>query len=321
MITQVDVRGSAPQACGARIIVTIEKVSGTIGGGQLEHSAVELARQWLSTGSGPRRYLDSVELGSRLGQCCGGRVRLLYEVLDHSDLAWLDTLRDAANEGAEFACFNLTDDADQRRGHESDSSPSMPADAAALLSGDLLYERLIDPRSPLFVFGAGHVAQALVPRLGGLPFSVRWVDSREDVCPEPPGGVDIAPVELGADPFYEINKAPRGSFYLILTHSHAEDFEILQAVLARGDAAWVGLIGSETKWRGFANRLEARGVSRQRIASVHCPIGLSGITGKQPQVIAASVVAQLLLIQAPAVFRPIGSAASELHEEETYCDV
>lgn len=322
MITQVAVKGSAPQACGARVIVSQSAVTGTIGGGQLEHRAIELARSWLQQGAESRRSLDSVALGGRLGQCCGGRVRLLYEMLDAEDLVWVRELQQAAREGASFARLDLANpDATRQVCTSEDDVPSIAADAGAMLSSETLYERLSDPRTPLLVFGAGHVGQALVTRLAGLPFSVHWLDSREAVQPVPPQGDGIATAELGADPLYEINQAPAKAFYLILTHSHAEDFEILSAVLARGDAAWVGLIGSDTKWRGFVQRLTARGVPAQQIGMVHCPIGLPGITGKQPEVIAASVVAQLLLSQTPAIYWPVGSSAHAHNEQETFCDV
>jgi xanthine dehydrogenase accessory factor len=89
----------------------------------------------------------------------------------------------------------------------------------------------------------------------------------------------------------EVHSANAGDFYLVLTHSHALDLEIVQAVLKRGDAGYLGLIGSLTKRAVFTHRLTQQGFD---VSALHCPIGLPGITGKEPEVIAASIVADLL---------------------------
>ncbi|MDO6461272.1 xanthine dehydrogenase accessory protein XdhC [Granulosicoccaceae sp. 1_MG-2023] len=327
MVTQIRLQGSAPQACGARIVVTPASHSGTIGGGQLEHRACQQAREWLSDPAGPQRHCDSVGLGSRLGQCCGGRVSLLYERFSRADLAWLDDVQAGLADGLIYARLALSEPGSRREAVSEAVVPAMPEDAQLVVAQDVLYERLVDLRTPLLLFGAGHVGQALAPRLSGLPFKLRWLDSREQLSPVPPAGPGIAPVELGADPLYEVNRASPGSFYLILTHSHAEDFDILQAVLSRADAGWVGLIGSATKWRGFSHRLQVRGFSAADIAAVQCPIGLPGIPGKQPQIIAASVVAQLLICRAAAAdCSPVKSghdlsARGASHQQESHIDV
>ena len=157
--------------------------------------------------------------------------------------------------------------------------------------------RLEPVRTPVALFGAGHVGHALVRALEPLPFAVHWLDSRDGIFPaELPVQVRAEqsdPVERAVD---ELAPASR---VLIMSHSHAEDFELVAACLRRqrerGDLAWIGLIGSGTKWAGFRRRLRARGCSEAELARVCCPIGLPGIAGKQPAVIAASVAAQLLM--------------------------
>jgi len=89
-----------------------------------------------------------------------------------------------------------------------------------------------------------------------------------------------------------------GSRVLIMSFSHAEDLDVLALCLTRqrqrGDLPYIGLIGSQTKWASFRNRLEARGYSAEELAHVTCPIGVPGIEGKEPEVIAVAVAAQLL---------------------------
>ena len=94
--------------------------------------------------------------------------------------------------------------------------------------------------------------------------------------------------------------APPAACYLVLTHRHDLDLRITEAILRRGDFAFLGLIGSKTKRQRFVHRFEAAGIAAARIARLTCPIGLPGIEGKEPAVIAAAVVAQLLAVTAPA---------------------
>ncbi len=147
------------------------------------------------------------------------------------------------------------------------------------------------------LFGGGHVGQALVQVLGKLPLQVRWIDSRDEIFPtqlpsnvycEHCDPVQAAVVDLAA-----------GTQVLIMSFSHAEDLDVVAACLsrqrARADLGMIGLIGSKTKWAVFRQRLEARGFAQADLAQVASPIGLPGIAGKQPEVIAVAVAAQVLL--------------------------
>jgi xanthine dehydrogenase accessory factor len=102
----------------------------------------------------------------------------------------------------------------------------------------------------------------------------------------------------------EVALAPPGAFYLVLTHQHDLDLTLTQAILARGDAGYLGLIGSATKRQRFVHRLEEREFSAERIARITCPIGVPGIPGKEPEVLALGVVAQLLQVAAARQMAP-----------------
>ncbi|HJV95084.1 MAG TPA: XdhC family protein, partial [Albitalea sp.] len=93
---------------------------------------------------------------------------------------------------------------------------------------------------------------------------------------------------------------PRGAFVLVLTHQHDLDLRITEAVLRRGDFGFLGLIGSKTKRQRFVHRFEQRGIAPELIERMTCPIGVSGIAGKAPEVIAVAVVAQLLRQRRPS---------------------
>jgi xanthine dehydrogenase accessory factor len=148
-------------------------------------------------------------------------------------------------------------------------------------------------RFHLQLYGAGHVGRAIARLLAGVPCQVQWVDEREsefpaDVLPAHIQRVCVEPVQA------EVTSAPAGACFLVLTHSHALDLAITEAVLARADFAYFGLIGSQTKRARFEARLRERGFAAQTLSRMVCPIGLPGLSGKEPELIAISVVAQLL---------------------------
>lgn len=150
--------------------------------------------------------------------------------------------------------------------------------------------------APVALFGGGHVGRALAQILASLPVKLRWVDSRDEIFPSQ------LPVHVQAeysDPVQAaVGDLAPGSLVVIMSFSHAEDLEVVAACLtrrrARADLPFVGLIGSKSKWAAFRHRLEARGFTAAELAQVNCPIGIPGIRGKAPEVIAVAVAAQLL---------------------------
>ena len=161
------------------------------------------------------------------------------------------------------------------------------------------------PRFHLQLYGAGHVGRAIAQALAPLHCVVDWIDEREEEFPatfSPHGGpwpahirkVCVDTVEA------EVDTAPPGAFYLVLTHQHDLDLRISEAILRRGDFGFFGLIGSKTKKNRFIHRFEQRGIAAGAIARMTCPIGVGGIEGKEPEVIAVSVAAQLLQVSSTA---------------------
>ncbi|HUF57646.1 MAG TPA: xanthine dehydrogenase accessory protein XdhC [Thermohalobaculum sp.] len=249
--------GSTPREAGAAMLVGRTGLRGTIGGGRAEHEAVEVARALFA---GPeRRRGVTVALGPASDQCCGGRLRLAFARLGPDDLA---------------------------RG----------SDGRLVLwpGGPVFVGRA--PGRQVNLHGAGHVGRALALALAPLPFRLRWIDSRLD-------GFSGAAVPAGCEtltmpiPEAAVARAEPGAFHVVLTHSHAADLEIVDAVLRRGAFGFLGLIGSGSKRALFRRRLAERGHGEAALARLTCPIGFSGIDDKRPAVIAASVAAQLLEVE------------------------
>ena len=283
LVTILATEGSAPRRAGARMVVTERGLTGSIGGGALEHQATAQARAILALAPGSWRVQD-YPLGPLLGQCCGGRVRLLVEHLD------------SVPDGEGPFEVTLTDRVSrrlfpgERRG---------PATKVALLgargplpgTGARFVEPLESDSLPVLLFGAGHVGRAIAERAAGLPLRIAWYDSRAEMT-DTPGVVradEAAMIEAAM-------AAPDEAAVLVLTHDHGLDYRLVAAALA-GRARFVGLIGSSTKRARFLSRLAAEGIDPGRLT---CPIGLPEIEGREPEVIAIAALAQLLMLRSAA---------------------
>lgn len=292
LVHVVELKGSGPREPGAQMLVTESAIAGTIGGGELEHTAMLKARQLLQTG---RADLVGLALGPELNQCCGGSVTLAFEPFAPADLAWLRKLMRAAEEPA---AVTRTLDVDATGGlrrdwSAGDESPDTDF-AVSLAEGRAsIRERVNPPARAVWVFGAGHVGRALVPALLPLGFAVTWIDGRAGQLPEPPlPGVKQLALAM---PELAVDEAPPGTIFFVVTHSHPLDEAVCEAVLRREDFAYLGLIGSKTKRARFVKRLGEAGISADLLKRLVCPIGLPQIRSKEPAAIAASVAADLLL--------------------------
>src|SRR3989344_811838 len=239
------------------LVVRVHAIRGSTpreAGGRMLVGGGEHSGEGLGTIGGG--HLEWQALGPTLGQGCGGSVALAFEPLTDASLqAWT----------------------------------------------------LPPPRFHLELHGAGHVGQAIARLLADIDCTVRWVDERADTaetCGADAPGLPT-PQALAALPPHirfvsteqaeaEVADAPPGACHLVLTHRHDLDLRIIHAVLRRGDFAFAGLIGSQTKRAKFLHRLQAMGVTAPAIPRLTCPIGLPELPGKEPAVIAVSVVAQLL---------------------------
>ena len=242
-ILVAETRGSAPREAGTRMWVSAGDVRGTIGGGNLEYTALKIAREMLLSGETQRERRFA--LGDALGQCCGGSVLLRFSVVEKME--------------DEALQFNVV------------------------------------------LFGAGHVGTEVAHILGRLPCSLTWIDPRPDAFPAAVAANTKVVIE--EEPAWMVDEAPAGARYLVMTHSHALDLELVERILRRGDAVFVGLIGSETKAAKFRSRLLQKNLPVDRLV---CPVGLLK-GGKHPAEVAVSAVAQLLA-SAP---RPAASGQAE----------
>ncbi len=232
LITIIGVSGSTPRNSGTKMVVSQDEIYDTIGGGHLEYKAIKQAKKLLQENK-DCQSIEHFQLGSQLGQCCGGNASLLFE------------------------CF-----------------------AANTVH--------------IAVFGAGHIGQALLPMLAGLPCNVTWVDNRASQFPANCQQYANVTKLVSDDPAGEVATMASNTLYVVMTHNHQLDFEITLAALKREDFHYLGLIASDTKWRRFQQRYKHREVKTALVEKMNCPIGLEQVVGKMPMEVAISIAGELI---------------------------
>jgi len=232
LITIIGVTGSTPRNSGTKMVVSQNENFDTIGGGHLEYKAIKQAKQLLQ-GNKDCQSIEHFQLGSQLGQCCGGNASILFE------------------------CF-----------------------AANSIH--------------IAVFGAGHVGQALIPMLAGLPCHITWVDNRVEQFPTNCEQYANVSKLVTDDPAGEVAAMPKNTLNVVMTHNHQLDFDISLAILRREDFHYLGLIASDTKWRRFQQRYKHREIQPSLVGRMNCPIGLEQVVGKLPMEVAISIAGQII---------------------------
>jgi xanthine dehydrogenase accessory factor len=322
LVTVMDVRGSAPRECGAKMLVTATDLIGTIGGGQLEYECTRIACERLRgrDDAAPATFVQRFPLGSNCGQCCGGVVEVLFEKIAADNAAWISGLLRFYDErvsvvvataiAADAPAQKFLVTAEECRAYDAASRELRAAVAKAARhmfaqsagaerlrikepeNLSLLLEPFMSSNFNIALFGAGHVGSAVVAAMAGLDCNIRWIDSRRDIFPaKVPANVTC--LESGS-PQQEVAAMPANSFYLVMTHSHPLDFEICSRILRRADFAYCGLIGSLSKRRRFERLMRKQGMQDAALDRLTCPIGIAGIESKKPEAIAIAVAAELL---------------------------
>ncbi len=242
LVTLAGVRGHAPRNGGAKMVVAADGVWDTIGGGNLEATAVDRARTMIATAAREPTMVTlklSDKAHAEFGlQCCGGEVTLLLEPL-----------------------------------------PVIPSVA---------------------IFGMGHVGLELARILSRHDLELFVIDSRAEMLADDRlDGIGDATARLHVHhtvaPESVLPELPHGTHVLVMTHDHAEDIAVCDSALRTEGLGPIGLIGSSAKWTSFRKKLAAEGHSPAQLKRITTPIGIPGLSAKEPAAIAVSVAAALLI--------------------------
>ncbi|GAA5164790.1 xanthine dehydrogenase accessory protein XdhC [Viridibacterium curvum] len=275
---------SLGQCCGGVVWLVFERIS--------QAARVEwLARALqLEAGESFRRTLSSCDAGSVW--CCADGLERNAESGCQLQLSPSPSGRGHRSQRADTLPFPHPEGEGGSKSRERGDGAKGEARSMSVTSSTWHFTQTIASNTlPITVFGAGHVGAAIARLLATLDTRIRWVDPRDDQFGTPPANVECLSTDA---PEEAVASAPAGSFFLVLTHSHALDLTLCEHILRRGDFSWFGLIGSATKRARFEHRLNALGLD---CARMQCPIGIAGIADKSPQAIAIAVVAQVLQVK------------------------
>jgi len=315
IVSVASVKGSTPREPGARMLVSENETRNTIGGGHLEYKAIQLAQNMLS--QDVSSDLQKFSLGASLGQCCGGVVTVFFEVVSNKS-EWVKNASQLMLVQQNFIqVIPVTNSTKLPRlivlenSVHFDTSDVIDEDVQPLIKiartmlkksevtsikrvegNDYVFDPVTAPDFNIYLFGAGHVGEAVIKYLADLPCRINWVDTRDAQLP------DITPANVIAvttdTPQSIIDEASPGSYFLVMTHDHSLDQDLSESILKRDDYHYFGLIGSLTKRKKFEHRLSQRGINVAQLSRMTCPIGISGIHSKQPAAIALAVTAELV---------------------------
>jgi len=275
--------GSAPRDEGTTMLIWDSGQFGTIGGGELEYQVTRLAKKIIIDNKGSR--IKKFSLGPDMGQCCGGAVELLIEILDETKVKFI-----SVDDGF-FArpVFKDEKSLNVQALIKSYRNKSVPIKTS--FKDGWLFEPVTKEKELIWIYGAGHVGTAIANILSKLSqFSVTCIDTSQDRYPDNfPKTVEKL---ITKNPAQIVQYAPSETHHLILTYSHALDLEICHQLLQHNFAT-AGLIGSKTKWARFKKRLNELNYTFEQINRIICPIGEPSF-GKSPYEIAIGVASMLL---------------------------
>lgn len=260
--------------------VTPQRLRGFLEGAR-EVILVEITRALGSTPRDAGAWM-LVSAGDRLGTIGGGQLE--FRAIDHAhlmlaDAVDADTLDIPLGPNIGQCCGGRVEIALRRL--DDPGAMALLAQVEADFSG----------RPHIYVFGAGHVGNALGQAFSLLPFRTLVVDTRGEEIDRVPEGVEKA---LVAVPEALVRQAPAGSAFVILTHDHGLDFLLAREALERRDAAYVGMIGSRTKRATFKSWLRDMEGDLALMDRLISPIGGEAVRDKRPEVIAALAVAEIV---------------------------
>jgi xanthine dehydrogenase accessory factor len=315
----VDVRGSAPCSAGSRMLVGRSRIWGTIGGGNLEFQAIKQARRLIEHAD-RRCLLQDLPLGPLLSQCCGGRVKLVFEKFLPEDRGFIEIAIN--NDGVIKTNCSPDNYGTWIIGRHGDLLASLTGeplhDSVHMtkgFDGTFWYEPTAADARRVFIIGGGHIGQALAHILEPLRCNTIIVDRRDEVVRKLEPRFTVVRTEGFEDLVEHWLGEPLA---VVLTHNHDLDYSWVRSVLKSGGSAYCGLIGSKTKRARFLRRLREDGLSSEQIEHLTCPIGLSGTKSKDPGAVALSTAAQLLSFLLPDVPRsPDADSRCATHKEQS----
>lgn len=309
LVTIIDSLGSTPRGAGSRMLVTSDGIrTGTIGGGAVEHRAMEIAVDALKKKDS---FLQSFSLTRNqtadLGMVCGGDVRLYFQYVSPENLQVKELcaqiLQAMEQNRDSWLIVEMTDISSWRMGLLQNGScfgltfPPLGAKAGQMnLEGRSFYTEPLIQAGTVYIFGGGHVAQELVPLLAHLNFRCVVIDDRQEFANPrvfPQATKTIAGNLERISDYVQITSR---DYVCIMTRGHQYDYYVQKQVLPL-NPRYIGIMGSRNKIQVTTEKLLSDGFSLKEIQSCHMPIG-TNILAQTPAEIAVSVAGELIFVRA-----------------------
>ncbi|RVB76964.1 MAG: xanthine dehydrogenase accessory protein XdhC [Mesorhizobium sp.] len=291
-------KGSTPREKGAFMLVSSAAIFGTIGGGQLEYMAIDKARQMLFS---PLEGEMAAERPEGVGRGSARPKKMSSTAAATPPGGFAATLPSRGRDIRATLDIPLGPEIGQCCGGRVEVLIRLVD--AALAQELVAAAEAAEAQLPhVYIFGGGHVGQALASAVALLPVRVAVVETRAEALDGMPDTIETS---LTPMPEAMVREAPAGSAFVILTHDHALDFLIATEALKRRDAAYVGMIGSKTKKATFRSWfLKSADGSETEFARLVSPIGGETVKDKRPQVIAALAAAEIMTALAAHAVAP-----------------
>ena len=293
--------GSAPRGAGARMAVFADGTTmGTVGGGEVEFLATQEALEVIRTGNTTLRSFDLAPAQvASIGMVCGGKVTIYYQLLTETELPVLADMENALHTDENSWIYlqireGRVESFRVISGEEAMADPEHYCSKAVLVKGEPLeyYEPLMRA-GRVFIFGGGHVGQALVPVLASVDFRVTVYDKRKELATAEHFPMAENVIFGDYEHIFDKITLKPSDYVVIMTPGHESDYALLEQVL-RCETTYVGCIGSRHKIARTQALLRQAGISEERIKSVHSPIGLP-IGAQTPAEIAVCIAAEMIL--------------------------
>ncbi|GGC78781.1 XdhC family protein [Enterococcus wangshanyuanii] len=315
LVSVIASSGSTPRGEGARMLVDKSgRVAGTIGGGAVEFRSEQLAKEVLETKE-PRleKFILAPNDIVDLGMICGGNVEVLFQYLDCQKKSVIDIRKKFQEHYQENQpCWLISEIGEQlsnrltfysrETGFYNEETKELQKltfkQGMAIMSISdkrFLVESLINT-GKVYIFGGGHVAQALVPVLKTLDFYCVVLDDRPELLTKEYFPDADQCVVLDLKNIMDKIDITEDDYVVVMTRGHQFDFDVSKQVLAT-KAYYIGVMGSKHKIAVQIKRLKESGYKIEEIDRINMPIGLK-IKAETPAELAISVAGELIIKRA-----------------------
>lgn len=306
LVSVVTTSGSLPRGAGARMVVGESGLlSGTIGGGEVEYQSIQRAHQLLKEKrSEMMEYLLHPNDVADLGMVCGGDVSVYFNYLEASDplvtklvsdVEMIYQSREPAYLVTEIKEDSIPQVIKKEKGFDLWGKSLYKSNQVVIKDQKKYHVEAFVFPNKVYVFGGGHVAQALVPVLDRINFECVVLDDRDEFTRDSlfEYKAYTKTIDFENDNIYD--QITSEDFVCIMTRGHHDDYLVQKKVL-KTDAYYIGVIGSKRKVAAVSKRLKDDGFTDQDLARIVTPIGLD-IYSETPAEIAISIAAEMIAVR------------------------